>query len=738
MTQPAFDSHYTLRIQGMTCAACAARIERLFKRLPAIESATVSLANERAQVQFSHPNDPQILLNTLQKAGFSGEVLYPEQPQTSAPEPSKGPAGWMVIVALLLALPLVATMLADWFGVHWMLPAALQCALATPVQFGFGARFYRAGWLALRTGGSNMDQLVALGTSAGYGLSLYLWWHAPTDAMPHLYFESSAVVIALVMLGKYLEARARRQAGEAIRALEALRPERANRWCDGQVESVPLTELRQGDCIVVLPAERLPVDGLVLEGESQTDEALITGESLPVTKTVGDSVTGGTLNGEGRLLVQVTALGRGSLLSRIIESVETAQAAKPPVQRLVDQISQIFVPVVVGISLLTGLGWWWVGAGLEAALLNAVSVLVIACPCALGLATPAAIMVGTGVAARHGILIRDAVVLERAPHITHVAFDKTGTLTSGQPRLLHWRANDDDACHLLQMAGALQQGSEHPLARAVLAECAAQSISLPVVVRVKALAGRGVQGEINGQSLVLASTRYLTELKANKDFFAKQAEFWQRQGYSVAWLIALADSPQVLGVLAFGDALHEGAATAVAELQQQRRRVCVLSGDNAGSVARVAEQLGVDEWHAEQLPDNKLAAIQAWKNQGALVAMVGDGLNDAPALAAADVGIAMGSGTDVAMHAAAITLLRSDPRLVPASLEICQRTFNRIRQNLFWAFAYNVVGLPLAAFGFLNPMIAGAAMALSSACVVGNALLLRRWRPSRLSQANRS
>lgn len=729
MTHPAPECQYTLSIHGMTCAACAARIERLFKRLPDVESATVSLANERAQVQFSQPHSAQILLDTLQKAGFSGAVFHAEQPRGLPAEGSSAPAVWPVLAALFLAFPLVFNMIAMWLGWPWMLPAWLQCALATPVQGVFGARFYRAAWQALKTGGSNMDQLVVLGTTAGYGVSLYLWWQAPPDAMPHLYFESSAVVIALVLLGKYLEARARRQTGEALRALEALRPTLATRWQSGEEQRIPIQEVQKGDCLRVRPGERIPVDGLVLEGESQADEALISGESLPVMKAPGAGVTGGTLNGDGVLLIRATAVGRGSLLSRIIEAVEHAQAAKPPVQRLVDRISQFFVPAVVALALCTGIGWWWAGAALETALLNAVSVLVIACPCALGLATPAAIMAGTGVAARHGILIRDAAVLENAPRVTQVAFDKTGTLTSGRPQVTECFAPDGNADGVLQTAGALQQGSEHPLARAVLQECQTRGLSVVAATQARALPGCGIQGWVDGQSVLLASTRYLDTLGVNRHAFDAISTDWQTQGYSISWLLDTSATPFIKGVLAFGDALHPGAVQAVVALKARAVRVSVLSGDNVGSVARVARAVHADEHHAEQLPTDKLAMINAWRAGGTVVAMVGDGLNDAPALAAADVGIAMGSGTDVAMHTAAITLLRSDPRLVSAALDICQRTLRRIRQNLFWAFAYNVIGIPLAAFGLLNPMVAGAAMALSSVCVVSNALLLRYWRP---------
>jgi Cu+-exporting ATPase len=608
-----------------------------------------------------------------------------------------------------------------------MLPAWAQFALATPVQFVLGARFYVAAWKAVRAGSGNMDLLVALGTSAGYGLSLYLWATAGHHA-PHLYFEASAVVIALVLLGKYLESRAKLQTSAAIRALEALRPERAIRLVDSREEDVAITALRLGDLVVVRPGERFPVDGEVLEGHSQADEALISGESLPVAKAPGDQITGGAINGEGRLVVRTTALGGETVLARIIRLVEDAQAAKAPIQKLVDRVSAVFVPVVLLIALATLGGWLLVGAGVEQALINAVAVLVIACPCALGLATPAAIMAGTGVAARHGILIKDAEALELAHKVTVVAFDKTGTLTSGQPRIVHLATAGIEESELLRLAGALQQGSEHPLAHAVLQAAAEQGIALPPLSASQALSGRGIRGVIEGRELALGNQRLFDELGLSSQL-QHQASDWEAEGRTLSWLIEQSAPPRVLGLLAFGDSLKEGAAGAITALRERHIESHLISGDNAGSAGAVGRALGIDRVHAQVLPADKAAHVAELKNSGAVVAMVGDGINDAPALAAADVGIAMGGGTDVAMHAAGITLMRGDPRLVPAALEISRRTWNKIQQNLFWAFVYNLVGIPLAAFGLLNPMLAGAAMALSSVSVVSNALLLNTWKP---------
>jgi Cu+-exporting ATPase len=602
--------------------------------------------------------------------------------------------------------------------------------LATPVQFIFGARFYVAAWKAVRAGAGNMDLLVALGTSAGYGLSVYEWATA-AGRMPHLYFEASAVVIALVLLGKYLESRAKRQTASAIRALEALRPERAIQVIDGREQDVAISALRLNDLVMVKPGERFPVDGIVVEGQSHADEALISGESLPVPKQPGDKVTGGAINGEGRLLVRTLALGAETVLARIIRLVEDAQAAKAPIQKLVDKVSQVFVPVVLLIALATLLGWWLYGAPLETALINAVAVLVIACPCALGLATPTAIMAGTGVAARYGILIKDAEALERAHEVSAVVFDKTGTLTSGTPRIAHLSAIEGDEAALLQMAGALQRGSEHPLAKAVLDACTESDLTVADVSDSQSLTGRGIAGSLDGRRLALGNRRLLEESGLSAGPLADSATTWETEGRTLSWLIEQSPEPRVLGLFAFGDTLKPGALQAVQQLSARNISSHLLTGDNRGSAKVVAEALGISDVHAEVLPADKAATVAALKRTG-VVAMVGDGINDAPALAAADIGIAMGGGTDVAMHAAGITLMRGDPRLVPAALEISRKTYAKIRQNLFWAFVYNLIGLPLAAFGFLNPVLAGAAMALSSVSVVSNALLLKTWKPKDL------
>lgn len=717
-----------LDISGMTCASCAGRVEKALARVPGVKSVSVNLASERAHVELLGQVDTALLINAVSQAGYGASVHYTAKASEDDQQKRLHRERWALTLAIVLALPLVLPMLLAPLGVHWMLPAWAQFVLATPVQFILGARFYVAAWKAVKAGAGNMDLLVALGTSAGYGLSLYEWAIAEPGSMPHLYFEASAVVIALVLLGKYLESRAKRQTASAIRALEALRPERALRVVDGQEQDVAISDLRLNDWVLVKPGERFPVDGEVVEGQSHADEALISGESLPVPKQPGDKVTGGAINGEGRLIIKTLALGTETVLARIIRLVEDAQSAKAPIQKLVDKVSQVFVPVVLLIALATLLGWWLYGAPIETALINAVAVLVIACPCALGLATPTAIMAGTGVAARYGILIKDAEALERAHEVSAVVFDKTGTLTSGTPQIAHFSALDGDEAQLLQAAGALQRGSEHPLAKAVLDACAARNLKVPDVMDSQSLTGRGIAGTLQGRRLALGNRRLLEETGLNPGSLAESAKAWETEGRTLSWLIEQSPQPQVLGLFAFGDTLKTGALSAIQQLSARHISSHLLTGDNRGSAKVVAEALGITDVHAEVLPADKAATVTELKKTG-VVAMVGDGINDAPALAAADIGIAMGGGTDVAMHAAGITLMRGDPRLVPAALEISRKTYAKIRQNLFWAFIYNVIGIPLAAFGFLNPVLAGAAMAFSSVSVVSNALLLKFWKP---------
>ena len=757
-----------LGIGGMTCASCVARVERALAKVPGVREATVNLATESARVAWAPGAAPDaaamdaLLRRAVRNAGYE-----PRAAGAALEHEDLSPwAGFLPVgIGLLLSAPLVVPMLGDLLGQHWMLPPWVQFLLATPVQFILGARFYKAGWHALKALTGNMDLLVAVGTSAGYGLSLWLWWTAPAGHVPHLYFEASAVVVTLVLLGKWLEARAKRQTTAAIRALNALRPDVVHLLGpDGEVD-VPVAEVLTGDRLVVRPGERIPVDGTVHEGETQVDESMLTGEPLPVARGAGAPLTGGSINGEGRIVMAVTAVGAETVLSRIIRLVEDAQAAKAPIQRLVDQVSAVFVPTVIVIALVTLLGWLWVGVGLETALIRAVAVLVIACPCALGLATPAAIMAGTGVAARHGILIKDAEALEVAHRVRTVAFDKTGTLTVGRPRLtaFHVEPGGDEAGVLAAVA-AVQSGSEHPLARAVVAAAQERGLHVAQPEGVRAVPGRGTEGEVAGRSYLVGSLRWMQELGVDLGPLRDAAAALQGQGATVSAVAERVTAGLAArALLAFGDEPKPGARAALAALKAQGVRCVMISGDNRGAAESMARRLGLDptagEVLAEVLPGDKAAAVTALKADGHferrraaprregppggqrpsaaaergghVVAMVGDGVNDAPALAAADVGMAMGNGTDVAMHAAGVTLMRGDPALVAAALDISHRTVAKIRQNLFWAFAYNVAGIPLAALGYLSPVVAGAAMALSSVSVMTNALLLKRWSPDK-------
>ncbi|WP_081066939.1 heavy metal translocating P-type ATPase [Burkholderia multivorans] len=734
-----------LDIGGMTCASCVSRVEKALEKVPGVTHASVNLATERASVRAAGPLDVDALIAAVTTAGYRATLTPAPAADANAAASSTRAAPDrdarkrqealrernLVIASAVLSAPLVAPMLAAPLGIDAMLPGWLQLVLASIVQFGFGARFYRAAWHAVKARAGNMDLLVALGTSAAYGLSLWMLLRDPAHP-GHLYFEASAVIVTLVRFGKWLEARAKRQTTDAIRALNALRPDRARIVDNGVERDVPLAQVRVGTIVSVRPGERLPVDGRVMSGRSHVDESLITGESLPVPKDDGDAVTAGSINGEGALVVETTAIGAETTLARIIRLVESAQAEKAPIQRLVDRVSAVFVPAILGIAVLTLVGWLLAGAGAETAILNAVAVLVIACPCALGLATPAAIMAGTGVAARHGVLIKDAQALELAQRATVIAFDKTGTLTEGKPSVTAFDAVDLPRDDALALAAAVQRHSDHPLARAVVAAYDAQrnAQAAPVATDARAVAGRGVEARVDGRLLALGSTRWRDELGivVPPALDARAAEL-ERAGNTISWLMH-ADAPRTaIALIAFGDTVKPGARDAIAALADRHVASVLVTGDNRGSAAAVAAALGIDEVHAQVLPDDKARVVASLKREhGGVVAMVGDGINDAPALAAADVGIAMATGTDVAMHTAGITLMRGDPALVADAIDISKRTYRKIQQNLFWAFVYNLIGVPLAALGWLNPVIAGAAMAFSSVSVVTNALLLRRWK----------
>jgi len=717
--------HIALPIVGMTCATCAGRVEKALLAVPGVTYVTVNLASKKASIEgFAGVIRPADLIVAVRRAGYEAPLLTGDaerdQRILAAEERRSMRESWRLAAAGVLSAPLLLPM----FGV--MLPAWLQLTLATPVQFILGARFYVAAWKALRAFTGNMDLLVSLGTSAAYFYSVYLMMVGPPAT--HLYFEASAVVIALILMGRALEARAKRSTTSAIRALVSLRPETARIEREGGEIEIPAVAIALHDVVVVRPGERLPVDGMVISGHSEVDESLLTGESLPVAKSRADHVTGGSINGSGLLRIETTAVGEQSTLSRIIALVENAQVKKAPVQRLADRVAAIFVPIVVVLALLAFLGWWLIMGNFAAGVIAAVSVLVIACPCSLGLATPTALMVGTGVAARAGILIRDAEALEHAHRLDTVILDKTGTLTEGMPAVTELLPIGSDERELLTLAATAQGGSEHPLARAILERAA--GLKLGTLEQFQARAGMGLTARIDGRAVAIGNRRLMAENNVSLEEGEPEAARLEQRGRTVMWVATLEPAPRLLGTIAVADRVRPTARAAVQRLREIGIDVVLLTGDNERTAAAVAAQLGINRVLSGVLPGGKVAEVRRLQAEGRRVGMVGDGINDAPALAAADVGIAMGTGADVAMQAAGITLMRGDPLLIGDAIAVSRATYNKIRQGLFWAFIFNVIGMPAAALGLLSPVIAGAAMAMSSVCVVSNALLLRRWRPS--------
>lgn len=730
-----------LAIGGMTCAACSTRLEKVLNRLPGVQ-ASVNLATERATLRFA-PGALTLAQATaaVERAGFQASDA---RQLAREAERARHQAEWRVElrhfwIAAVLSLPLAAQMPA-MFGLwpggevhHDLVPRWLQLLLATPVQFWIGARFYRGAWASLRGGGANMDVLVALGTSMAYFYSLVVTLANRHDL--HVYFEASAMIITLVLLGKLMEARAKARTTAALDALLRLQPKMARVEREGELVEVPVESLQPGDLFVLRPGDAVPVDGVVEQGESAVNEAMLTGESLPIDKQAGDTVFAATLNGNGLLRCRATGVGAQTLLAGIIRLVEQAQGSKAPVQRLADRIAAVFVPVVVAIALLTFAGWWLASGDFQQALINAVAVLVIACPCALGLATPTAIMVGTGQGARAGMLVKNAEALELAERIGVLAVDKTGTLTEGLPAVTDVvPAADWTRERLLAVAAALEQGSGHPIATAIVAAARADAIDLPATEAVNAVGGMGIEGRIRGeagvQAVLLGSPRFLLErgiglAEAVSDDLAAAGKT----------LVAVAVDGVFAGLIGVADRVREDSAAAVARLQAKGVRVVMLTGDHPATAEAIARHTGITDWRAGVLPGDKAAAVEALRQAGddkpLRVGMAGDGINDAPALAAADVSFAIGVGADVAVEAADITLVRNSLHGVADAIDLSRATLSKIRQNLFFAFIYNVLGIPLAAAGMLNPVIAGAAMAMSSVSVVSNSLLLRRWRAGR-------
>lgn len=724
-----------LDITGMTCAHCAGTVEKALASVPGVVSASVNLAMERAHVGIlGDAASSSSLVAAVKEAGYGAEPRATDaevrrrEAETRDAEAAARLRRETRILAFsaLLSLPLLAMMVLPPLGVPYHLPAWAQFALALPVQFWIGARFYTGAYRSLRNGTGNMDVLVALGTTAAFALSTWMMIRDGIGTHAHLYYEAAAVVITLVLAGKILETRAKQGTTQAIRELMALRPERARVERDGNLVEIAIEQVRIGDIVVVRPGERIPVDGVVEEGATDVDEAMITGESVPVTKEIGDAVTGGSVNGTAEIRVAANRIGEDTTLVKIVRLVENAQAGKAPVQQLVDRISAVFVPAVVAVALVAFAGWMIAGAGFETAIINAVSVLVIACPCALGLATPTAIVAGTGAAAKAGILIRDVAVLEHMHALDTVAFDKTGTLTEGAPRLADIKVFAGDETEVLRIAASLQASSEHPLARAVVAAAEERGIDRSKARDVSAKVGSGIVGTVDGQRVAIGNRTLMeaegVDLAGREDAVAAM----EAAGRTVP-LVAIDGS--LAAALAIEDTLRAETPAAIAALKEMGLRTLMLSGDAKRVAAAIGERSGIDDVNAGLTPDAKVAKIEALRAEGRIVAMVGDGINDAPALAAADVGLAMGSGTDAAMETAGITLMRPDPRLVAAAVDAARATWRRIRWNLFWAFAFNTVGVPLAALGYLSPAVAGLAMALSSVTVVSNSLLLRGWRP---------
>lgn len=722
-----------LGLSGMSCAACAARIEKVVNRLPGVEG-SVNFAAETARVRYT-PGlaDSAAIVAAIAKAGFvatpiAGRDREAERARKEAEFRAELRLFW---ISAALSLPFLVQMVGmlgaglEGSAHHdeW-LPRWLQCALATPVQFWIGRRFYKGAWSSLSGGGANMDVLVALGTSVAYFFSIAVVLLERHDL--HVYFEASASIVTLVLLGKLLEARARARTSAAIEALLRLQPPTAWIEREGQLVEVPVAQVVVGTIFLLRPGDAVPVDGEVLSGESSADEAMLTGESVPVGKAPGDKVFAATVNGDGVLRCRASGVGAETLLAGIVRLVEQAQGGKPAVQRLADRIAAVFVPTVVGIALATFAGWWWFGGELAPALVNGVAVLVIACPCALGLATPTAVMVGTGQGARAGILVRNAEALELAEKIKTLVVDKTGTLTEGRPAVLDVRVvgtgGRDD---VLMLAAALEQTSHHPLASAVVEAARAAGVALVSAEAVQAVGGKGVKGRVGARQVLVGSPDFLVERGA-----PLPAEVLDPLLAAALTPVGVAVDGKAVGAFGIADPLRATSKAAVARLQALGVRVAMLTGDHPAAAARIAAEAGIADFRAQVLPGDKAAAVTALRGDG-LVGMVGDGINDAPALAAADVSFAIGAGSDVAIEAADLTLVRNDLGSVADAISLSRATLGKIRQNLFFAFIYNVLGIPAAALGLLNPVIAGAAMAMSSVSVVSNSLLLRRWRPGK-------
>lgn len=720
---------YDLQIEGMSCAACVNRIEKALNKVDGVLEANVNLITEQATVT-SENVDPNLLIAQVKKVGYGATLITSEAERSRK---KKDYALLPIIIAFLIAIPLMLPMALMLFGIHWALNGWTQCVLASISQFILGYHFYVGAFKALRSKSADMDVLVVLGTSSAYFLSLYL---LITAENPHLYFESSATIIALVLLGKYFESKAKQKTKQAIEALAKLQPNTVNLiQQDGQIVAVDIHSVQVGSSFLVKAGERIPLDGIILEGDSACDESLLTGESQPVDKKIGDKVIAGSMNIDGVLTIKSVNTQATSTLSKIIQMVENAQTKKAPIQRIVDQVSNIFVPTIVLISLITFISWWLDTHQWESALIHAVSVLVIACPCALGLATPTAIMVGTGVSAKRGILIKDAPALEGMRKIKAIAFDKTGTLTAGKPELVKFMVLSQSGNEetLLKIAASIQANSDHPLAKAVVKKAQTKNLIFTAITQQKNKAGFGIEAVYENQTYYLGSQKWMQQLNADLDSVQTQLQDQAINGATCSYLAVQNDKQvQLLAALFFIDVVKADAKQMIATLTQLGIQSIMITGDQQNAAQNIADQIHLTHVISGVLPDQKANEILKLKaeqlNPNEFVAMVGDGINDAPALATADISFAMGTGTDIAMQSASVTLMNGHLMLIPEAIDIAKATYRKIKQNLFWAFIYNVIGIPLAAFGFLNPMIAGAAMAFSSVSVVLNSLLLQRFK----------
>lgn len=723
-----------LKISGMSCAACAARVEKALRGMPNVYQASVNFAAEKASVEY---NAHEVTINQLQervaKMGFEAHNIADASQvdrEKQVREAEIRGQRFRLLLSAILSIPLLGAMVLHSLGImgsisDFLMNPYVQLVLATPVQFIAGWPFYRGAYAALRNGSANMDVLVALGTSAAYFYSIANM----LTGNPHLYFETSAILITLIILGKLLEATAKGRTSEAIKALMGLQAKTARLIRQGEEVDVPIEAVLVGDIIVVRPGEKVPVDGIIIEGTSTLDESMLTGESIPVDKKAGDEVVGATMNKFGAFKFQATKVGKDTALAQIVRIVEEAQGSKAPIQRFADVVSGYFVPAVVSLAVITFLGWYFIfdPGNFSRALVNFTAVMVIACPCALGLATPTSIMVGTGKGAENGILIKGAEHLENAHRLTTIVLDKTGTITKGQPEVTDIISLAGLADHaVLAIAASVEKKSEHPLAQAIVKRGQEQGLLLEEPEEFAAIPGHGIQASMNGKAILVGTRKLMREHDIAIDAVLTEIERLEQQGKTV---ILLAVDQVMTGLIAVADTVKDSSAQAIADLKQLGIEVWMITGDNERAARAIAASIGIDHVLAEVLPEHKAAKVEALKQEGKVVAMVGDGINDAPALATADVGFAIGTGTDVAIEAADITLMRGDLNGIVAAIRLSKATMLNIKQNLFWALIYNSIGIPIAAAGYLSPVLAGAAMAFSSVSVVLNALRLKRFRP---------